>query len=103
MTEQELEVAILENMKDIYKADYIGKLKVTKYEKGFLVQLGLGTPEVPINIYTELDNDALIKFLRKELRDRRLSPRNFGYISLVYPTTCNPINRKCCDTRSTNR
>ena len=100
MTVQELEVVILDSMKDIYNADYVGKLTVTKELNGFLIKLGMNTPEAPIIIYTELTGDKLLKFIRKELRDRNLSPRFFGNVSLVYPSNCNnQVNRKCCDTR----
>ena len=101
MTTEELEVAILENMKDIYKADYIGKLSVSKESSnGYLIKLGLSFPEAPVTIYIETDDDTkLIKFLRKELRDRHLNPQFFGSISLVYPAANNNcIKNKCCDT-----
>lgn len=100
MTAQKLEAVILECMKDIYKADYVGKLVVTQELNGFLIKLGMNTSEAPIVIYTELKGDDLIKFIKKDLRDRNLSPRFFGNLSLVYPCICNnQINRKCCDTR----
>lgn len=97
MTTQDLEAVILEYMKDIYKADYVGKLQVTKQNKGFLIELGMNTPEAPIVIYVELTGDKLLKFLKKELRDRNLSPRFFGNISLVYINNCNQTYKKCCD------
>lgn len=97
MTTQELELAIREYLKDIYKADYIGKLSVTK-PNGYLIKLGLNTPDTPITIYTELEDDSLKKFLIKELRDRRLSPYFFGNLELIYPSVCNNVKKKCCDT-----
>lgn len=99
MSTQELEALILDYMKDIYKAEYRGKLKVTQELNGYLIELGMLTPETPIVIYTELQGDKLKKFLKDELRNRQLSPENYGYISLVYPTSCKPINTKCCDKR----
>jgi tRNA A37 threonylcarbamoyladenosine dehydratase len=56
-------------------------------------------PEAPITIYTEeTDDDKLIKFIRKELRNRNFY--GYGYISLVYPPDNNLCkSRKCCDTR----
>ena len=55
-------------------------------------------PEAPITIYTELTGDKLLKFLKKELRDRNLSPEFFGTISLTYFNHCNNKRTKCCDT-----
>lgn len=99
MTTQELEVLIRELLRDIYKAEYIGKLEVTDEGKGFLIKLGMATPEVPIIIYTELKGDKLKKFLKKDLRDRKLLPHDYGYVQLAYFTNCSPVNRKCCDKR----
>lgn len=85
-------------MKNIYKADYIGKLEVLKKPEGFLIKIGIPTPEAPIILYTELKGDKLIEFLEKDLRDRKLSPHFFGTIKLAYPVGCNNhVNRKCCD------
>lgn len=105
MTTQELEVVIRESLKDIYKADYIGKLEITKDSYGYLIKLGVQTPEAPISLYIETNDDKkLISFIKKDLRDRNLNPRFFGNISLVYPDI-NPkcINKKCCDTPGINR
>lgn len=99
MSTQELEALIRDNMKDIYNAEYKGKLKVEQKLNGFLIEIGMLTPEAPIVIYTELTGDKLKKFIKDELRNRQLSPENFGYISLVYKTSCKPINTKCCDKR----
>lgn len=99
MTTQDLEQVIRDCLKTIYKADYIGKLEVKKMLNGYLINLGLGTPDAPISLYIELEGKELIKFLMKEFRDRRINPYNFGYIQLTYPVSCNNINRKCCDTR----
>ena len=98
MTIQELEAVTLEYLRDIYKSDYIGKLKVS-VDKGYTIQLGMGTPEAPITIYAELQDEDFKKFLKKELRDRHLHPNNFGSIQLYYPHTCNHKNKKCCDQR----
>lgn len=98
MTPQELKQLILNILKDLYKADYIGKLQVTKECNGFLIKLGMNVPEYPIIIYTELTGDKLLKFLKKELRDRNLSPEFFGNIQLTYFYHYNNKNRKCCDT-----
>lgn len=99
MSTQELEALILDYMRDIYNAEYIGKLNVEKRLHGYLIELGMMTPETPIVIYTELKGDKLKKFIKDELRNRQLSPDNYGYVSLVYKTPCGKINTKCCDTK----
>lgn len=84
-------------MKDIYKTDYIGKLEVKKDDRGVLIKLGMQIPEKPVIIYAELEGEKLLKFLKKELRDRDLSPYNYSSIQLVYPASCTNQSRKCCD------
>lgn len=97
MSTLELEALIHDSFMDIYKAEYKGKLKVEQKLNGFLIEIGMLTPEAPIVIYTELKGDKLKKFIKDEIRNRQLSPDNFGYLSLVYPTSCKPINTKCCE------
>ena len=50
MTSQELEAAILECIRDIYKADYVGKLSLEEVEFGWLIKFGMITPEAPITL-----------------------------------------------------
>ena len=99
MSSQELEALIRDNFRDIYKAEYKGKLKVEEQLNGYLIEIGMLTPEAPIVIYTELKGDKLKKFIKDEIRNRQLSPENYGYIQTEYPTLCKPINTRCCDTR----
>lgn len=99
MTTQDLEQVIRDCLRNIYNADYIGKLEVKKYPEGFLINLGLGTPEAPHSIYTELKGEKLIKFLKKEFRDMQINPYNFGYIQLTDFSSCNNEKKPCCDTR----
>lgn len=90
-------------MKDIYEAEYIGKLKVEKIGKGFAIKLGLNIPEHPLTIYTELEGDDLIKFIKQELYNRHLISNDYYHIQRVYKVPCQPINKKCRDERCVNR
>lgn len=99
MTTKELEQVIHNLIQDIYKAKYIGKLDIEKLPVGYIINFGMNTPEVPVTIYAELEDDKFIKFLKTELRNRHLFWDYFSSISLIYPTTCNKINTKCCDKR----
>lgn len=103
MTTQELKALILELMKDIYDAEYIGKLKVDKVGDGWCIKLGLDNPDHPLTIYTELQDEALIKFLRKEFHARHLVTNRYFSMQKVYKALTHPINTKCCDERCTNR
>lgn len=90
-------------MMDIYKAEYIGQLKVERKVNGYLITLGMQIPEKPISIYAELEGDALLKFIKNELQHRDLSPYNYSGIQLTYPASCNNQIRKCCEKSRTNR
>ena len=96
MTPQELEQVIRESITDIYKATYIGKLWVHKIKTGgWKVQFGLHTPDFPLTIYADLDDDKFIKFIKDELRSRRLGSIYFSELNKVYPY--NTTNHNCND------
>ncbi len=96
MTEQELEQVIQEYLLDIYKAKYIGKLKVKKLLPfGYQVSLGMNTPECPYIIYAELKDKEFLKFLREELRQRKLDMVFYGKLFKTMPPECNTINKAC--------
>lgn len=103
MEPKDLEVLILELMRDIYNAEYIGKLKVEQKGEGYLIKFGLHNNDYPLIIYTEQKGDDLIKFLRQELHNRQFSSNDYWSIDLVYKAQCQPINKKCCDERCTDR
>lgn len=96
MTEQELEQVIQEYLLDIYKAKYTGKLTVKKlFPFGYQVSLGMNTPECPYIIYAELKDKEFLKFLREELRQRKLDIVFYGKLSKTMPPECNTINKAC--------
>lgn len=97
MTEIELEQAILELIQDIYKSEYIGKIKVQKIEPiGYCVKLGMNTPEAPLVIYAEIKEDQnFLKFMEKELKERRLDKVYYSKLFKTMPPECNVINRAC--------
>ena len=96
MTEQELEQVIQGYLLDIYKAKYIGKLKVKKlYPFGFEIQFGMNTPECPDIIYAELDDNEFLEFLINELRHRRFNTIFYGKLFKTMPPECNTINKAC--------
>ena len=75
MTEQELEQVIQGYLLDIYKAKYIGKLKVKKLLPfGYQVSLGMNTPECPYIIYAEL----YIRLSKRNCIKRRIRYAKFN-------------------------
>lgn len=96
MTEKELEQVTLEYLRDIYKAEYIGAIKVEKFEPtGYMIKLGFNTPECPQIIYAELEDDKFLEFLREQLKSMNLHMRFFGKLTKTMPPECNTVNRAC--------
>lgn len=96
MTEQELEQVTREYMRDIYKAEYIGKMRVEKVQPyGYLIKLGLNTPECPYIIYAELKDKEFLEFLREQLKTMKLHMVFYGKLLKAMPPECNTVNRAC--------
>lgn len=95
MTTQELEQVILEYIRDIYKKEYIGKIKIEHLNPGYCVKLGMNTPETPIVIYGELEDKQFLKFLKNDLKSRNFHFSHYGCLKSDYPIDCNPISTVC--------
>lgn len=101
MTNQELEQVIRDQLMDIYNAEYIGKIKITKLNPtGYQIQLGMNTPECPDVIYAELEDNKFLEYLRNELQHRRFNTVFYGKLFKTMPPECNTINKACsCNDR----
>ena len=95
MTTQELEQVILDNIKEIYHKKYIGKIFITHLPVGYSIRLGMNNEYCPITIYAELEDEAFLKFLKQELRDRRFNLVWFGELNLEYPYDCTERDTRC--------
>lgn len=83
-------------MLDIYKAEYIGKMKVEKVQPfGYLIKLGLNTPECPYIIYAELKDHEFLEFLKEQLKSMRFHMVFYGKLFKTMPPECNTVNRAC--------
>jgi len=106
MTTKELEQVIQEYLMDIYHKKYIGKLDIQKLDPiGYCIKFGINYPEKPMVIYGELKDEDFIKYLKRELKDRRFNLIYYGKLFLTQPYNCEPINKSCnCnDQGCTNR
>lgn len=73
MTEQELEVAILDIVQDLYHKKYVGKLKVIKHSFGYQLKMWLNNPEAPITFITDsTDANTFLCYIKDELQKRHL-------------------------------
>lgn len=96
MTTTELEQVIRGYILDIYKKEYTGKISIQKLDPvGYCVHLGMSVPEKPLVIYAELEDQKFLKFLRKELVDKRFNLVYYGRLQLTHPYDCYPINKSC--------
>lgn len=96
MSEQELEQVILDKLRAIYNAEYIGKLKVRKLDPiGYEIRLGMNTPECPDIIYAELEDQDFLNFLDEELKHRRINTILYSTLLKTMPPECNSINTSC--------
>lgn len=96
MTVQELEQVIHEYILDIYHEKYIGKMNILKINPiGYKVELSLSTPNKPLVIYAELEDEDFLKFIRNELKAKRFNLINYGQLQLTYPYESDCINKLC--------
>lgn len=87
MTLQEIEAAVLDIIKKVYEAKYIGKLKIEEIKDcngksiGYKLTLGLNNVERPITIQMEGNINKFLSYIEKELRARHLHYTSFytGY------------------------
>lgn len=96
MTVEKLEQVIREYILDIYKKEYIGKIKIQKLNPvGYSIHLGMDAPEKPLVICGQLDDDAFLKFLKEELRIKNFHLVYYGILKEKYPYDCQPRNTSC--------
>lgn len=71
MEEQELEQKILDYIKTIYKAEYIGLLKVTKLNPGYQLVIGVPSYMFPTIISSDHTTDEeFLNYIYEEIRVR---------------------------------
>lgn len=60
-------------MRDIYKAEYIGKIRIEDLDPvGYKVSFYLDNSEYPLVIIADLPDKEFLPFIREELRSRKL-------------------------------
>ena len=65
MTHTELNQVIREYMRDIYKAEFIGKLKIEDIEPiGYKVSFYLDNPEYPLVIIGDMPDEEFIPYIK---------------------------------------
>lgn len=73
MTHTELKQAILEYIRDTYKREFIGELKIEDLDPvGYKVSFNLDRSENPLVIIADLPDEEFLPFIKEELRSRKL-------------------------------
>lgn len=98
MKTQDLRQVILTFIEDYYGKKYIGKLRVTSLPyKGYKVEFGMNTPDQPMVIQAELDDDKFLSFIKEEIKAKRFDVRSFGQVNLRNPYSCESTSGPCCE------
>lgn len=92
----QLEEEVRTVIKEVYQAEYVGTLSLTimtdnDIPTGYILRLGLNQDERPLFIAFEGNKDEFIKYLKQELRTRRLSETHFYYGEKLYRN-----HEECC-------
>lgn len=87
MTTQDIEQAIRDIIKDIYCAEYIGRLEVRQWALGYTLTIGLNNPERPIYIMGEGNSEDFLKLIKNELRSKRLNYTEYFLGQRLYDCT----------------
>ena len=79
-----LETQIHDYIKNLYKATFVGHLKVNKLEIGYSLELGIPSSHIPMYFNYAVDSESeFLKYICKELATRILIRRHFYKIEKI--------------------
>lgn len=84
MTTQDIEQAIRDIIRDLYCAEYNGRLNVKKWSQGYTLTLGLNCADKPLYIMGEGTPEDFLKLIREELRAKRLHCTDYFIGQKIY-------------------
>lgn len=83
---QDIKEYILEQIRQLYKKEYTGKLWISKLNPiGYQIKFGMNNDDKPLVISAELEYCDFLKFMRKELRDRGMDLVKYFIGVKTYP------------------
>lgn len=91
-----LECEILNIINETIEGKYIGKLRVTKEDNVYCLDLFLNCTTLPaLSLIKECkDENDFKEFVRKEIKSRKLEKTSFWKVSISYDTEEDLINKK---------
>ena len=91
MDTKDLELAVLDMIKNLYECEYVGKIKVKETKRGYLLELGLGKNDVPYTLAFDGNEECFLKYLKNELREANLHFPQYSELKKLYFTN------GCCE------
>ena len=99
MTHTDLKQAILDCIRQLYKMEFIGTIKIEDLDPiGYKVSLNLDRSENPLVLIADLPDDEFLEFMREEIRSRKLHKVKHYLATKVPGDTiklCNERERTC--------
>ena len=99
MTHTDLKQAILGCIRQLYKMEFIGEIKIEDLDPvGYKVSLNLDRSENPLVLIADLPDDEFLEFMREEIRSRKLHKVKHYLATKVPGNTiniCNERERTC--------
>jgi hypothetical protein len=99
MTHTDLKQAILGCIRQLYKMEFIGEIKIEDLDPvGYKVSLNLDRSENPLVLIADLPDEEFLDFIREEIRSRKLHKVKHYLATKVPGNTiniCNERERTC--------
>jgi len=99
MTHTDLKQAILDCIRQLYKMEFIGEIKIEDLDPvGYKVSLNLDRSENPLVLIADLPDKEFLDFIREEIRSRKLHKVKHYLATKVPGNTiniCNERERTC--------
>ena len=99
MTHTDLKQAILDCIRQLYKMEFIGEIKIEDLDPvGYKVSLNLDRSENPLVLIADLPDEEFLDFIREEIRSRKLHKVKHYLATKVPGNTiniCNERERTC--------
>ena len=99
MTHTDLKQAILDCIRQLYKMEFIGEIKIEDLNPiGYKVSLNLDRSENPLVLIADLPDKEFLDFIKEEIRSRKLHKVKH-YLATKVPgniiNICNERERTC--------
>ena len=99
MTHTDLKQVILDCIRQLYKMEFIGEIKIKNLDPiGYKVSLNLDRSENPLVLIADLPDEEFLDFIKEEIRSRKLHKVKH-YLATKVPgntiNNCNERERTC--------